>query len=75
MEPSTRMTLDYFQIEGYYGAKYSYDSCPALQMDLEDTKAVLENMRKGVLGKNKDKQFLPYLHQVHFLLIGIKTTK
>lgn len=36
-------------IEGYYGAKYSYDSCPALQMDLEDTKAVLENMRKGVL--------------------------
>ena len=44
-------------------------------MDLEDTKAVLENMRKGVLGKNKDKHFLPYLHQVHFLLIGINTTK
>ena len=39
------------KIVGYYGAKYSYDSCPALQMDLEDTKTVLNNMRNGVLGK------------------------
>jgi len=39
-------------IVGYYGAKYSYDSCPALQMDLEDTKTVLNNMRNGVLEEN-----------------------
>jgi len=36
-------------IEGYYGAMYSYDSCPALKLDLEDTKQVLNNMRDGVL--------------------------